>query len=459
MTGKKIAPLAQLPDKIAGIISLRNQSFQCMRKYLLRTKLLFCVPIIVLGIALITRAQQTGTEAPAAFATPTLASNPGSLSVNNGLTEPTGDTFALDQTFFEAQHDPTTGLGPLFNATACVSCHQSAGMSGAGSQITEMRVGHRDDNGNFVNPTVTINEGQSTVGGRSVINDRATCPQAQENVPDAENIRTLRAALNILGDGFVEAIDDNTLIAISNAQPGQSNGLIQGEVVQVAVLEAPGQTRVGRFGWKNQHGSLLSFVADAQLNEMGITSRLKPTDTTTVCKTTMDPEDQPDSLGMAAIDHYAQFLRGTQAPPRDTTLAATANAIAGQALFESVGCNTCHVESITTAAAGASINGGAYTVPPALGNKVIHPFGDYLLHDIGTGDGIVQNPPQDTAEKMRTAPLWGLHIKSRYMHDLTSLTLDAAIARHKGEARGVTHSFNALTATQQQQIITFLKSL
>jgi CxxC motif-containing protein (DUF1111 family) len=430
-----------------------------VRKYIVRTKLLVCIPITILGIGLITLAQQTGTEAPAAFATPTLALNPGSQSVSNGLAEPSGDTFALDQSFFEAQHDPTTGLGPLFNATSCATCHQGAGVTGLAGQITEVRVGHRDDNGNFVNPTVTINDGLNTVGGRSLINDRAACAQAQEHVPQSENVRTLRAALNTLGDGFVEAIDDNTLIAISQGQPALSDGLIQGEVIHVPVLEAPGQTRVGRFGWKNQHSSLLSFIADAYLNEMGITSRLKPQDTTTVCKTTQDPEDHPDALGLDDIDHFAQFIRGTQAPPRDTVIAATADAQAGQKLFESVRCNTCHVESITTAAPGTPINGGAITVQPALGNKVIHPFGDYLLHDIGTGDGIVQTPPQDTAEKMRTAPLWGLRTKSRFMHDLKSLTLEDAIARHRGEARGVIHHFNALTSTQQQQLITFLRSL
>jgi CxxC motif-containing protein (DUF1111 family) len=425
----------------------------------MHSRLLYCVPMIALGVAFVIGAQQTGTEAPAGFTTPTLAANPGSQSVSNGLQEPAGDTFAVDQAFFEAQHDASSGLGPLFNATACVSCHQGAGVTGSASQFTEVRVGHNDDNGNFVNPTIPINGGANTVVGRSVVNDRATCPQAQEHVPVAENIRTLRAALNTLGDGFVEAIDDATLMAIAQGQPALSNGLIQGEAILVPVLEAPGQTRVGRFGWKDQHASLLSFASDAQLNEMGITSRLKPTDTTTVCKTSQDPEDQPDTLGMAGIDHFAQFIRATQAPPRDTVLAATANAMAGQKLFEQVGCNTCHVESITTAAAGTAINGGTYTVQAALGSKVIHPFGDYLLHDIGTGDGIVQNQPFDTARKMRTAPLWGLRTKSRFMHDLASLTLQQAIARHKGEARGVTHGFNSLTATQQQQLITFLQSL
>jgi CxxC motif-containing protein (DUF1111 family) len=117
------------------------------------------------------------------------------------------------------------------------------------------------------------------------------------------------------------------------------------------------------------------------------------------------------------------------------------------------------VESISTLPEGSSINGGTFVVPQALASKVIHPFSDFLLHDIGTGDGIVQAGPMDTAEKMRTAPLWGLRTKSRFMHDLVSLTLQQAIARHKGEARGVTHQFNSLTATQQQQIIAFLQSL
>jgi CxxC motif-containing protein (DUF1111 family) len=140
-------------------------------------------------------------------------------------------------------------------------------------------------------------------------------------------------------------------------------------------------------------------------------------------------------------------------------LAATADAQAGQKLFESVGCNICHVESMTTAPAGTVVNGGAFTVPDALGNKIIHPFSDFLLHDIGTGDGIVQTSPQDTADKLRTAPLWGLRMKARFMHDLTSLTLESAIRRHKGEAKHIEQGFRALTNTQQQQLITFLKSL
>ena len=200
----------------------------------------------------------------------------------------------------------------------------------------------------------------------------------------------MRAALNTLGDGFVEAIADSTLIAIAAQQPALSEGRVHGEVVQAPITEAPGQTRVGRFGWKDQHSSLLSFIADAYLNEMGITNRLHPTNVTTVLNTTTGIEDQPDQLGLADIDHFAQFIRGTMVPPRDTALAATPAALKGGVLFTQLGCSVCHVQSITTAPPGTAIDGGMFTVPEALGDKIIHPFSDFLLHDIGTGDGIVQ---------------------------------------------------------------------
>jgi CxxC motif-containing protein (DUF1111 family) len=402
--------------------------------------------------------QEAATEAPAGFTTPPLTQRPQPATLSNGLPEPPGDTFVVDQEQFERVHDPTNGLGPVFNATACASCHQN-GVTGAASQITELRVGHPDANGNFVNPTVVINGGAATIVGRSIVNDRATCEQAQEHVPSTETIQAKRAVLNTLGDGFVEAVPDQTLLAIAANQPGQSGGLIHGEAIQVPILESPGVNGVGRFGWKDQQPTVLSFAADAYLNEMGVTNRLRLKDTTSVCKISTDPEDVPDSLGLANIDHFAQFIRGTQAPARDSLLAASPDARAGQQIFESIGCNICLVETLVTAPAGTTVKGGAYVVSAALVNKAFHPFGDFLLHDVGTGDGVVQAGPADTANKLRTAPLWGLHTKSRYMHDLDSLTLTDAISRHKCEASGVAGRFQSLPAAQQQQLIAFVSSL
>jgi CxxC motif-containing protein (DUF1111 family) len=413
--------------------------------------------VLASGALMIVRSDSP-QEAPTGFTTPTLAHDPGSQSVSNGIPEPPNDTFALDQGAFEEEDGVDTGLGPVYNARACADCHQGP-VTGGVSQVVEFRVGHYDRRGNFVNPNISINDGQNTILNRSLVNDRAVCPEAQERAPKTEIVRALRMSLNTLGDGFVEAIDDSTLQNIAAQQPGLSGGKISGEFILVPVLEATGQTRVGRFGWKDQHGSLLSFSSDAYLNEQGITNRLNMTDTTTVCKTDTDPEDQPDGTGLADIDHFAQFIRGTMAPPVDANLIATADAIAGQQLFSQIGCAICHVTSITTAPSGTVINGGAFTVPDALGNKIIHPYSDFLLHNIGTGDSIVQNGPADTNDKVRTTPLWGLRTHSKLMHDGMSATREQAIQRHKGEATGVIQSFQALTPTQRAQIITFLSAL
>ena len=404
------------------------------------------------------------TEAPSGFYTPTLVVTPGAQSTGNGFTD--NATLSLDQQVYEKEHDVTDGLGPLFNARSCVDCHQNP-VSGGASQFAEVRAGHRL-NGTFVNPTVLIEDATATatvtVTGRSIINQRAVVPQAQEHVPVTENLHELRAVLSALGDGFVEAIDDNTLINISTQQAKETHGQIHGEYNLVPIFEAAGQTRVGRFGWKDQHGSLLSFVADAYVNEMGITSRLRMSDFTTVGKVTTDPEDHFDANGLEDIDHFTRFLRDTDTPPRDPAYqpgsTVKTNADAGQKLFEKIGCGICHVGTIVTAQPGTIVNGGKFTIPAALTNKTIHPYGDFLLHDIGTAGGIVQTATyQDSAFKFRTEPLWGLHTRPQYMHDLRSLTLENAILRHQGEAEFVTFRFFELSETNRQLVIDFLNTL
>src|ERR1700728_5472685 len=124
------------------------------------------------------------TEAPAGFHTPSFNA---AHSISNGIVEPPGDTFARDQQVFEQNKAVADGLGPVYNATSCVMCHQNPN-SGAAGQVTELRVGHNDANGNFVNPTILINDGKSTITGRSIVNDRAIGPEAQETIPATENI-------------------------------------------------------------------------------------------------------------------------------------------------------------------------------------------------------------------------------------------------------------------------------
>jgi CxxC motif-containing protein (DUF1111 family) len=362
-------------------------------------------------------------------------------NLTNGVT--TQAQFDLDREVFEEREFIADGLGPVYNAQACSECHQNP-VTGAISQITELRAGHFNGT-NFVDHP-----------GGSLINDRAINAVIQERVLGGNEVRTFRTSLNIAGDGFVEAIDSNTLLAISNGQPAS----MRGQFIQVPVLEAPGNNRGGRFGWKNQHASLISFSADAYLNEMGITSPLQPTENTSngnsvaAFDTVADPEDDGED-----IEIFARFMRALKAPPRDAALAATADAVTGSNLFNSIGCNVCHVTQIVTSPPGTVINGGQFTVPAALGNKRIRPFSDFLLHDVGTGDGIVQNGGQSTRNKVRTPPLWGVRTRNRLMHDGETLNRNEAILRHAGEATSVINSYNALSATQKNQLITFLNSL
>jgi CxxC motif-containing protein (DUF1111 family) len=152
-------------------------------------------------------------------------------------------------------------------------------------------------------------------------------------------------------------------------------------------------------------------------------------------------------------------MRATKVPPRDTTIAATPDSRRGEALFASVGCATCHTPTIVTAPAGTLINGGTFRVPAALGNKIIHPFSDFLLHDIGTGDGIVQNGGPQTRNKLRTVPLWGLRARGRFMHDAASR---ASPRRSRGMAarrRGRPRTSNALSSSDRSRVLLFLSSL
>jgi CxxC motif-containing protein (DUF1111 family) len=482
------------------------------------TTLLFTLAgAVLIGIAVRTRVEAT-TPPPDAVA--------GFDDQSNGFSDPARRT--ADQKFFEeVEHIAPDGLGPVYNAQSCRECHQTP-VTGAASQVSELRVGHLDAHHQFQNPEIPINHGTEFIKDRTLVNDRAICPEVQEHAPEIETVRTFRLTTNILGDGYIEAIPDETLLKIRRGQCRATHGKICGQAVKVLVPESEGKDRIGRFGWKDQHASLLAFAGDAYLNEMGVTSSLQPTEVTTVCNppvtTTIPNTDatkitEPNSLAdpadnsLADIDHFASFMRSLKAPARDETAAITAEVRHGAELFGKIGCAICHVETIVTGKSPAS-PGGPGLHPEALENKTIHPYSDFLLHDVGTGDGIAiaviehfgrervekrlreekdfaaqekrdpaaknvdecsESYQTEVAEggrhsrllrdtqcarnKIRTAPLWGLRLRSRLMHDGASVQVGAAIRRHKGEAEHVTGRFLMLPQQDRKAVLTFLQSL
>jgi CxxC motif-containing protein (DUF1111 family) len=393
--------------------------------------------LAVLAVPVLLLAAVTATEAPSGFDNQT-----------NGF-EPQA-SMDEDRAAFEKVEQVSDGLGPVYNAASCAQCHASP-VSGGISQIAEMRAGSTSGTTFVPHP------------GGSLIFDRATDASIQVRVSPFDTVTSLRTTNNALGDGFVEAIPDSAFTAIRANQPPA----MAGTIIKVPVLEAPGVTRIARFGWKNQHASLVSFTADAFLNEMGITSPLFPDENTsngnpvTAFEVAPEPND-PAIAGApngAQVEAFVRFLRSTKVPPRDLAAAATSAVQAGEKVFSRLGCDLCHTPSITTAPAGTVFNGGTFVVPDALGSKVIHPFSDFMLHDVGTGDGIVQNGGPATANMLRTPPLWGMRTRTRLMHDGLSLTVNQSIQRHGKQANQVTAAWLLSTAREKTQLVRYLNSL
>jgi CxxC motif-containing protein (DUF1111 family) len=360
-----------------------------------------------------------------------------------------GRSFEDNKFIFNEIETVDDGLGPTYNAPGCGDCHDTPDFGGQ-SQIRELRVG------TTVNGVFTAPPGQNS----SLLQLRAIAAVIQERVEVVSTINTadFRTTLNTIGDGFIEAIDSNVLLANRNAQPAG----FQGTFIQVPVTEANNAVRGARFGWKNQHASMLSFSGDAYLNEMGITNPFDGTGgnsendslgrSVAAFDTVDDPEDDGDDVGA-----FAQFMRQTRAPGRGPISASAAR---GETLFGQIGCAVCHTPSFNTVAPGTAINNGAFIVPTALGNKTIRPFSDFLLHDVGTGDGIVQNGGAGTRNMLRTPPLWGVRARPELMHDGLSLTFNSAIQRHAGVGGTIArNNFNALTSSQRADVIAFLRSL
>src|SRR5215475_577990 len=199
---------------------------------------------------------RNSTEAPTGFDNRT-----------NGLTDQS--MFEADREVFEEIETIEEGLGPIYNARACAECHSNP-VIGGNSQISELRVGYFDGKRFVEHP------------GGSLIQERTIDPAIQEHVLDGYDVRTFRMSPSLLGAGFIEAIPSQTLADLASDQPSLSDGRIAGELINVPVLEAGNILRAGRFGWKNQHASLISFAAEAYLLEMGITSPLQPTESTSI---------------------------------------------------------------------------------------------------------------------------------------------------------------------------------
>lgn len=366
-----------------------------------------------------------------------------------GLTMDQRKSFRDGKEAFQKVEDAGDGLGPIFNNVSCVSCHSSPAVGGA-SPILETRA-------------------QKLVGGASLdfpggslFQSNAISTNCSETVPREANVIAQRQTTPLFGLGLVEAIPDSEIEAYRSEQ-ARAHPEQVGRINRVTDV-ATGAQRIGRFGWKDQQATLEAFSGDAYLNEMGITSRLFPAENAPngnaaklgACDTVKDPEDTDDDVTL-----FTNFMRFLAPPPGDDAggrgfggfggfgRSRRGHAGAGgrgEQLFERVGCAVCHRAGFT-----------ASSPIPAINGQTVDAYSDFLLHDVGTGDGIAQGtaPPN----MLRTPPLWGVSDSGPYLHDGSAATIREAIRRHANQGAAAARAFEQLQRPEEEALLAFLDSL
>ncbi len=370
----------------------------------------------------------------------------------NGLTVQQRQRFDAGRIDFTHTFQVNEGLGPIFNQASCASCHNNP-VGGPGGQLVT-RFGFTDGQGAF-DPLAAL--------GGSLLQAQAINIACQEVIPPIANTTSMRVTTSSLGLGLLEAIPDAAIVAHETTPPSPN---VSGRVHWVQPLESPaGPLRAGRFGWKAQVATVLTFSGDAAQNELGFSNRLVPVDNAPNGNTVLlqqwdtvaDPEDGPDGQGLHFIDRITHFQRYLAAPPQTPRSGMT-----GEALFNAVGCADCHTASYTTS------NDPALEL--SLRNKAIRPYSDFLLHDMGIAADFIEQGPA-TGQELRTPPLWGVRNRDPLWHDgrVVAGTLQTRILGPAGvifqhgvfgsEAAPSAVAFNALPAADQLKVVAFLDSL
>ena len=394
--------------------------------------------------------------------------------------------FAAARDAFATVEGLDDGLGPIFNEKACGNCHTQGATGGAGVQI-ERRFG-RVSNGVFDS---LASKGGSlrqlfTVGSFTGLNGQA-CNVPLEVEPSTATVHNVgRLTTPLFGAGLMDTVSDATIQANANAQPTSVRGTISRVKVLLPNPDDPSQvlngTRTGKFGWKAGVASLVQFSADAYVNEMGITTQhciggvsvtafateSKPNGIAQPLGCDDRAPPQPagngvpagtdDAVGSCAggltqlqddVEEFFDFMTFLAPAPR-LPIDPNVN-LQGGTVFNRIGCAQCHLlKDYVTPSHPA--NG----VP---GNMLFRPRTDFLLHDIGTGDGIGNDGDSvATTNRIRTAPLWGLHHRTKLLHDGRASTIEQAISFHGGQASASRSAFNALSTSDRNAMLTAMKS-
>lgn len=391
------------------------------------------------------------------------------LSADELARHTTGDA-AFEAVFVTAPAPVNPGLGPIFNHTSCNGCHPRDGrglplvggppllspmlirvslagedIHGGPLEVPGLGTQLQDHAVYGVTPEASIELSWHEVAGKYGDGTPFILrhPEVVLTTPDGELgeevLRSPRMAPSVFGLGLLEAVPDEAILELADPEDNDGDG-ISGRVNMVWDPRIETH-RLGRFGWKANTPDLTLQVAGAYAGDMGISTPLHP------------EMDGSHELEMAVVDDvtfYVQTLAVPNPVPDDIP-----GATRGKKLFESFGCQSCHIDTLYT---------GTHSIGVLSGQRIAA-YTDLLIHDMG--EGLADGRPDWLANgnEWRTAPLWGLGLVqtvlpgASYLHDGRARTLDEAILWHGGEAEDARERFRNAPAADREALIAFLRSL
>jgi CxxC motif-containing protein (DUF1111 family) len=377
-------------------------------------------------------------------------------------------------------HPHVTGLGPLYNRLSCIACHIKNGRGKAPdhengvvrSMVVRVGIDGADAHGGplphpaygaQLNPEgapgvpgegraiLEYDEIEEKLGDGTLVKMRRPRLSFRDLAygPLEPGARTsVRIAPPVFGLGLLEAVPEEVILAKRDRNHGKAN--------YVWDIER-GKYTLGRFGLKANQPSLKQQIANAFAEDIGVTSTLFPSETCTsvetACKAAAADEQQPE-LRASQLESMLEYVRALAPPARRNV--GNDRVKRGEAQFASLGCATCHLETMAL---------GFFTPVAGLSSAPIHPYTDLLLHDMGEGLADGRDDFNAGPRDWRTPPLWGLGLAGKYgdgenyLHDGRARSLVEAILWHGGEAQEAANAFRSLQAQDREALIAFLNSL
>jgi CxxC motif-containing protein (DUF1111 family) len=395
-----------------------------------------------------------------------------------GLTPAQQQLFVDGKAAYEKNFTVAEGLGPTFNARSCATCHAFPVTGGSEGSTTNNVTHFMLKNGDSYylalelgGPVIQRFNIQGEPGG-------ASCTLPADTLPTLPNVTTShRHTPPVFGFGLLDAVPDDVIKEWAGQQPWKDPSVLGATHYQIELeglqrlraftfditrTQPVGAPRIGRFGWKAQTGTLFQFTSEPFNIELGVTTPFFPR------------ENSPDGNPLPAGCLLANSLKPNDVASANTVKlynfqaliappvpkAPTVRTAVGQFLFLASGCSDCHRPSMTTAKDYyLTLPSGAVQRVDALSNKVIFPYSDLLVHEMGAGleDGRVMGAA--STRFWRTTPLWGIQYKTNYLHDGSATSIHQAIERHGGEGQAATDRYNSLSAAQQKLLVEFVGSL